>query len=168
MRFDSPSASPKPASVRALSAAGFSLIELLVVLVIAGILSALALPSYRQHVQRGYRAEAAAALLEAQHFMERFYSVNGRYTTDAGSPPALPARLQLMPASSGGAGGSGGSGGSAARYQLSVAAASVNTYGLQAEPVGAMASEPCGTLTLTQTGLKGRTGSVLSVSECWR
>ena len=162
MRCDFPSASPKPASVQALSAAGFSLIELLVVLVIAGILSALALPSYRQHVQRGYRAEAAAALLEAQHFMERFYSVNGRYTTDAGSPPALPARLQVMPASS------GGSGGSAARYQLSVAAASVNTYGLQAEPVGAMAGEPCGTLTLTQTGLKGRTGSVLSVSECWR
>jgi type IV pilus assembly protein PilE len=148
-----------------LSAAGFSLIELLVVLVIAGILSALALPSYRQHVQRGYRAEAAAALLEAQHFMERFYSVNGRYTTDAGGPPALPARLQVMPTSSG---GSGGSGGSAARYQLSVAAASVSTYGLQAEPVGAMAGEPCGTLTLTQTGLKGRTGSGLSVSECWR
>ncbi len=162
MRFDSSSHSPRTASVLALSAAGFSLIELLVVLVIAGILSGLALPSYRQHVQRGYRAEAAATLLEAQHFMERFYGVNGRYTTDAGGPPALPARLQVMPASS------GGSGGSAARYQLVVASASVNTYGLQAEPVGAMAGDPCGTLTLTQTGLKGRTGSALSVSECWR
>ncbi len=138
---------------------GFSLIELLLVLVIIGIVSALALPNYRQHLQRGQRAEAAAALLEAQHFMARYYSAHGRYDGSAETPskaPDLPLRLQGIPA------------GSEPHYLLTLDAATVNSYELKAEPVGTMASDKCGTLTLNQAGLRGLAGSDLNVADCWR
>ncbi len=138
---------------------GFTLIELLLVLVIMGIVSAIALPSYRQHVKRGHRAEAIAALLEAQHFMERYYSAQGRYDGTAevpGKKPDLPLRLQEIPVDSD------------PRYQLKLEAATINSYELIAQPVGAMANDMCGTLSLNQTGLKGLTGSDLSVADCWR
>lgn len=139
--------------------AGFSLIELLVVLVIMGIVSAIALPSYTQYVQRGHRAEAMGALLEAQHFMARYYSVHGRYDGSADAPeqpPELPQRLQGIPADAD------------LRYQLRLDAATVNSYELAAEPVGSMANDKCGTLTLNQTGLRGLINSDLKAAECWR
>ena len=136
--------------------AGFTLIELLMVLVIMGVLGALALPGYTRHIQRGNRAEAMAAMMEAQHFMERYYSANGRYISSAGSFPVLPARLQDVPTAA------------AARYRLSVSSAAVNSYELQAEPVGTMAGDICGTFTLNQTGQRGLADSASSVAECWR
>ena len=144
-----------PSSGRS-SPAGFTLIELLMVLVIMGVLAALAWPSYTRHIQRGNRAEAMAAMMEAQHFMERYYSANGRYNSSAGGLPVLPARLQDVPTAV------------AARYRLSVSSATVNSYVLQAEPVGMMAGDVCGSFTLNQAGQRGLAGSTSSVAECWR
>ena len=136
--------------------AGFSLIELLVVLVIMGVLSAVALPGYTRYVHRGNRTEVMAALLEAQHFMERYYSVNGQYLSPANAVPMLPQRLQGIPSQG------------TVRYQLSVREATANSYLLQAVPEGSMADDVCGSLTINQTGLRGVLNSTNSVSECWR
>ena len=136
--------------------AGFSLVELLVVLVIMGVLSALALPGYTRYVQRGNRTEVMAALLEAQHFMERYYSANGQYLSPANAVPMLPQRLQGIPSQG------------TVRYQLSVREATANSYLLQAVPEGSMADDVCGSLTINQTGLRGVLNSTHSVSECWR
>ncbi len=135
---------------------GMSLIELMAVLLILGLLLGLAWPSYQSHVRRAYRVEAAAALLEAQQFMERWHALQGRYTTEAGTAPALPARLQKLPAQG------------ELRYELSLSSVDAAAYVLQAQPRGRMADDVCGRLTLSSTGARGRSGSSLSVQQCWQ
>lgn len=139
-----------------LTTPGWSLLELTVVLLIVGVLASLAWPQYHSHLRRGHRATAQAALLEAQHFMERHYAVHGRYTTAVGLAPSLPARLQAVPAESG------------ARYRLALHAVTPVSYELRAHPLGDMAGDACGSLTLHSSGAKGRTGHGATVAQCWR
>ena len=56
---------------------GFTLIELLIAVAIVGILSAIAYPSYQQHVMKTKRAEAQAQLMELVLFLERERSAKG-------------------------------------------------------------------------------------------
>lgn len=129
------------------------MIELMIVVAIVAILSAIAYPSYTEHIKRGDRASARAALLEVQQFMERYYAANSRYSSaaDGTGSPALPARLQAAPTES-------------PKYDLAVSAVSLNSYTLTATPRGV---DRCANLTLTSTGVKG-TSSGLPVNDCWR
>ena len=60
---------------------GFSLLELLVVVAVTAILLSLAVPSYRQYIQRGYRAEAVSALLSIAACQERVRSGSSYFDT---------------------------------------------------------------------------------------
>lgn len=68
---------------------GVTLMELMIVVVILGILTAIAYPSYRQFVAKAKRSEAKVALLQIATMQERFYLQNNTYTedmTDLGFP----------------------------------------------------------------------------------
>lgn len=58
---------------------GFSLIELLVAVCIAGLLAALALPSWQAVVRRVHRQEARLALLQLHQAQERHYLQHQAY-----------------------------------------------------------------------------------------
>lgn len=62
---------------------GFTLIELLSVVAIIGLLASIAIPSYREYVQRSRATEATALLSDMRIRMERYFQDNRTY---AGGP----------------------------------------------------------------------------------
>ena len=61
---------------------GVTLIELIVVMIIVGILAAVAVPTYRQYVIRSQRSDAKDALLALATQQEKFYLQCNRYADD--------------------------------------------------------------------------------------
>ncbi len=61
---------------------GITLLELMIVVVIVSILTAIAYPNYREYIIRAKRTEAKAALLQIATNQERFYLQNNTYTTN--------------------------------------------------------------------------------------
>jgi type IV pilus assembly protein PilE len=61
---------------------GVTLMELMIVVVIIGILTAIAYPSYRQYVAKAKRNEAKSCLLQIATLQERHYLQNATYTAD--------------------------------------------------------------------------------------
>lgn len=88
---------------------GFTLLELLFVLVLISVIAALALPGFRQQMARVHRTEAMTALLQLQSAEEKFYLRHNAYTSNMTAAP--PAGLGLSTTTS------------SNRYVLSVAVA---------------------------------------------
>ena len=61
--------------------AGFTLIELMIVVVIVAVLAAIALPAYQQYAMEAKRSDAHAALLRIATLQEKFFSNNNQYAT---------------------------------------------------------------------------------------
>jgi type IV pilus assembly protein PilE len=62
---------------------GFTLIELMIVLVIAAILAAVAIPSYRDSVIKGNRRAAQSAMMDIVNRQQEFFVANRTYATTA-------------------------------------------------------------------------------------
>lgn len=60
---------------------GFTLIELMIVVAIIGVLSAIAFPSYQSYMKKSARADAKVGLSKLADKQERFYLQNNTYTT---------------------------------------------------------------------------------------
>ncbi|MCE2595423.1 prepilin-type N-terminal cleavage/methylation domain-containing protein [Motilimonas cestriensis] len=119
---------------------GFTLIEVLIVVAIIGILAAIALPSYRNHVLKSNRVDAQMALTEMAQIFERNYARQGVY------PTAVPSINK--PDS----------------YTFSLTASAANsTFTLKAAPDTNQSADECGTLSINQAG-------ALSAAKatCWR
>ena len=134
-----------------LPCAGFTLLELIVVMACVALLATAAWPSYQSAVMRGNRAQARTALLQAAHWFERAASANGTYPAAADVPTSV---LQV----------------DGQRYRVS-AASTAQTFTLTATPIGAQASDPCGALTLDYLGTRGAVSSSITpsqaVAQCW-
>ena len=134
---------------------GFSLMELLIALAIIAVLTAIAIPNYSAYIARGKRSEARANLVEAATWMERWRTERGRYDDPANAnnpPPGFP--WAQIPRTG------------TANYTVAVVAAPA-TYTITATAVGTMATDPCATLALDQTGARTFTGANGSQEVCW-
>ena len=58
---------------------GFTLIELMIVVLIVSILAAFAYPSYREQLRKSRRADAQAVLMQASQYLERVFTESGCY-----------------------------------------------------------------------------------------
>ncbi len=119
---------------------GFTLVELLIVVAIVAILVALALPNYNDSVRKARRADAQTDLLEFAGTAERIFTSTNSYATTA-----LPANTDFYV------------------YSFPVAI-TANTYSIRATPTALQSADYCGTMTLTQSGLRTKTGTM---ADCW-
>ncbi|HZL95658.1 MAG TPA: type IV pilin protein [Vicinamibacterales bacterium] len=135
--------------------AGVTLIELMTVVVVIGVLSMFAIPSYRQYVLRAQRAEAKSALLQLATNQERFYLVKHRY----GGTADLTA-LDFATGKS-----------ERGTYALTIASADLTTgYTATATPttggaVDMTVDAMCTSFSLTATGVRTATGT--DAANCW-
>lgn len=77
------------------ASAGFTLIELLISVAIVAILSAVAIPSYIDHVRRGHAAAVTAVLATLRVSLEQYYQDNRRYGTGGGCGVTLPSTREF-------------------------------------------------------------------------
>lgn len=68
---------------------GFSLVELMIVIVIIGVLAAVAVPIYNNNVMKAKMSEADASLGSIRTQLRVYYGENGVYPTEATAVPVV-------------------------------------------------------------------------------
>lgn len=138
-------------------ARGFTLIESMVAMAVAGILGSVAWPSLEGHLQRARRADALLGLLQTQLAQERYRVNNSRYGSlaEIGVPATSPN----------------------GHYALVVESAGDGGFAIRAEATGRQARDAaCRVLRLTGSGAapayaSGATSAVANAADvnrrCW-
>ena len=124
---------------------GFSIIELMTVVILIGVLAAIALPSYQYAVRKSRRSEAHHGLIKMQLEQENYRMLNVVYADDFGSG------INDVKAHS------------ASYYQIEITDDSATTYTLTAKAItnkSQAGDTGCTEITLNQNGDK-------TPSQCW-
>jgi type IV pilus assembly protein PilE len=136
-----------------LQVAGFTLVELMIVVAVVSLLALVAVPAYTDAVAKTRRAEARSAIMQAATALERFYTSNNTYTTTLSAAGAKAFSGDTLASSA---------------YTISVAAGTsgiISSYVITATPRN-WSDTPCGALTMTESGAKGESGTS-DVAYCW-
>ena len=130
---------------------GFTLIELMIVLAVAALLSTIAYPSYVAQVAKGRRTDGKQALVELAQKLERFYSERGTYAgATLGSGGIYPA------VSTGGF------------YALSIPTQTVDGFAIAATPQGVQVGDACAALGYNQLGEQTvSAAATVTAAKCW-
>lgn len=138
---------------------GFTLVEMMIVVLVMGVLAAIAWPQYTQYIKKARRADARATLMAAgQHLQRLLDSNNGAYQVNGAAPP-LPTDLQTSPPNMSG---------SKIMYTVTVATPTANSFTLTATRSGAMVGDECGDYTLDQRGRLSIKNATKTQQECTR
>lgn len=128
------------------SQSGFTLVELMVVVVILSLLAMVAVPSYNMSVSKARRADAQTSLLNFANAMERHFVENGTYLgaagtvdvpADVGAPWIFPAATPID--------------GEIKFYTLKIQTVTAGSYTLRATPLGKQDDD--GFLEITSSGI---------------
>lgn len=120
---------------------GYSLIELMVVIAIIGVISAIAFPSYQNYACDTYRGQAVADLKVCALAIERYYSDGFTYVGAEVSGAGTSLCSNVSP-----------SDGNQARYDITLTSATANNYTLQAAPADGQSCGEGTTIQLTADG----------------
>ena len=137
--------------------AGMTLIELLLVIAILGLLTAIAYPMYQDQMSRARRSDGQSLLLDIAARMERYYFDNTTYTTDL-TALGFTSTSDVLSAEG--------------HYTATVEGATAgcpiaSCFLVTAEPAGAQEDDTyCGDLTLNSQGVKGKSGTG-PLNRCW-
>ncbi|MCW8092920.1 type IV pilin protein [Alteromonas sp. ASW11-130] len=145
--------------------AGFTLIELMIVVAIVGIIAAIAYPSYQSVMASSYRSSAQADLMSLATAMERHHGGTFSYegAANGGANTGAPAIFAThSPASEPVAN---------KRYNLTIEQANSTSFQLKATPVINSVSDKDGALFYFSDGRKAwdkdNNGAIGATEYCW-
>ena len=130
--------------------AGFTLVELMIVIAILAVLLGMAFPAYRDYVLRTNRSEAIDIVLTIAACQERVFTKINRYAATRCDSAATTVN---------------------GHYTVSMTTSNANqNFTLTATPQSGQAYDSCGSLTLTDAGVRGssKTTVVKKIADCWR
>ncbi len=144
---------------------GFTLIELMIVILLMSIILGVSIPSYRAYTLRAGRSDASTVLLRIAAAQERFYLQNGTYAGNVALAVNPPDGLGFTNSKS-----------ARGYYDLAIApdaggltigyaaTATVDAAGRQ------KGDSDCGSLSIDQNGRRGANGGYITavVEKCWR
>jgi len=133
--------------MRTTSSNGFTLIELMIVVMIIGVLAAIAMPAYQEYSKRAKRADAKHALLAIQLNQEKWRANNSTYSSTIGDVWG------------------NGTTSLDGYYDLIVSGGTGTQYSATAAPTGSQSGDYCGTFAINASGEDISSGN--AGSDCW-